>query len=58
VDGTTTIIGKGLTTRKTEKGKKLTINEAVSAGDQVTVTYHDMSGTMHAAEVKVLNKKN
>jgi len=58
VDNTTKIIGKGLTTKKTEKGKNLTVTEAVGAGDQVSVTYHDMAGTMHAAEVKVLNKKN
>ena len=57
VDGETKVIGKGLSTKKMEKGKKLTASEAMSMGDQVAVTYHDMSGSMHAAEVKVLSKK-
>ena len=59
VDGTTKIIGKGLTTKTNEKaaeGKKMTPVDAVGAGDMVTVTYHDMSGTMHASQVKVTQK--
>src|SRR5436309_2780579 len=54
VDNDTKIIGKGLSTKKMEKGKKLTAPEAVAMGDQVSVTYHDMGGTMHAAEVRVM----
>ena len=30
--------------------------EAVAAGDRVRVSYHDMSGTMHAATVTVTTK--
>jgi hypothetical protein len=59
VDGTTKIIGKGLTTKTNEKaaeGKKMTLSDAVGAGDMVTVTYHDMGGTMHASQVKVTQK--
>jgi hypothetical protein len=56
VDGTTKFIGKGLSTKTREKGGKLTATDAVGSGDMVTVTYHDMGGTMHAAQVRVNNK--
>jgi len=56
VDGTTKFIGKGLSTKTREKGGKLTASDAVASGDMVTVTYHDMGGTMHAAQVRVNNK--
>jgi hypothetical protein len=56
VDGSTKFIGKGLSTKTREKGGKLTATDAVGNGDMVTVTYHDMGGTMHAAQVRVNNK--
>lgn len=51
VDGTTKFIAKGLST-KSAKGK-IMATDAVSPGDMVRVTYHDMGGTMHAATVRV-----
>ena len=54
VDGTTKFVGKGLGTKA--KMGKLTAPDAVSMGDAVSVTYHDMGGTMHAASVRITNK--
>jgi hypothetical protein len=56
VDGKTNVIGVGLSTKAKAKGSKLTITEALAAGDKVTVTYHDMGSTMHAATVRVTAK--
>jgi hypothetical protein len=54
IDGTTKFVGKGLSTKS--KGGKLTATDAVSMGDMVNVTYHDMAGKMHAANVQITNK--
>ena len=51
VDGTTKFVGKGLSTKS--KSGPLTATDAVHSGDSVTVSYHDMSGTMHAANVRI-----
>ncbi|HVD93363.1 MAG TPA: hypothetical protein VNC21_13805, partial [Vicinamibacterales bacterium] len=56
VDGKTNVIGVGLSTKQKAKGSKLTITESVNPGDKVTVTYHDMGSTMHAATVRVTAK--
>jgi len=56
IDAATKFIGKGLSTKTREKGGKITATDAVGTGDNVTVTYHDMGGTMHAAQVRVNNK--
>jgi hypothetical protein len=53
VDSKTKVIGTGLGTKGAPKGGKLSITEAVSAGDKVTVTYHDMGSSMHASTVRV-----
>ena len=55
VDGSTKFTGKGLTTKS--KGKPMAATDAVHQGDMVTVAYHDMSGTMHAASVRVTGSK-
>ena len=52
VDGSTKFVGKGLGT-KSATGK-LTATDAVHEGDQVSVSYHDMGGTMHAAQVRIV----
>jgi hypothetical protein len=54
VDGTTKFVGKGLGTKA--KAGKLTAPDAVGTGDMVSVTYHDMGGTMHAASVRITSK--
>jgi len=56
VDKDTTVVGKGLGTKGATTGGKLAITDALAAGDMVSVTYHDMSGTMHAATVRVTAK--
>jgi hypothetical protein len=54
VDSSTKFVGKGLGT-KAATGK-LTATDAVHEGDQVKVSYHDMSGMLHAAQVNVMAK--
>jgi hypothetical protein len=54
IDGSTTFVGKGLGT-KSAKGP-LPATDAVHEGDQVSVSYHDASGTMHAAQVRITAK--
>ena len=54
VDGSTKFVGKGLGTKA--RTGKLTAPDAVGADDAVSVTYHDMGGTLHAASVRITNK--
>jgi hypothetical protein len=54
VDGTTKFVGKGLGTKA--KTGKLTAPDAVGMNDMVSVTYNDMGGTMHAANVRITTK--
>jgi len=56
VDKDTRAIGKGLGTKGAPTGGRLSATDALSAGDKVSVTYHDMSGTMHAATIRVTSK--
>jgi hypothetical protein len=51
VDPSTKFVGKGLSTKS--KGAPMSPTDAVHEGDKVTVAYHDMGGTMHAASVRV-----
>jgi hypothetical protein len=51
VDGSTKFTGKGLSTKS--KGKPMASSDAVHEGDRVTVAYHDMGGSMHAASVTI-----
>jgi hypothetical protein len=51
MDSTTKFVGKGLTTKS--KGAPMAATEAVHEGDKVTVSYHDMAGTMHASNVRI-----
>jgi hypothetical protein len=54
IDGSTKFVGKGLSTKSA--AGKITAPDAVGAGDRVTVSYHDMGGTMHAANVRITTK--
>lgn len=54
IDSTTKFVGKGLGT-KSQKGP-LTATDAVAMNDRVSVTYHDMGGSMHAARVSITSK--
>jgi len=55
IDGKTTFIGKGLSTKTRQKGK-MTATDSVAANDKVSVSYTDMSGTLHATEVRITDK--
>lgn len=54
IDSSTKFVGRGLGTKS--KAGTLTATDAVGAGDKVSVAYHDMGGTMHAASVRVTSK--
>jgi hypothetical protein len=51
LDSATKFTGKGLTTKS--KGAPMSATDAVHEGDRVTVSYHDMGGSMHAASVRI-----
>src|SRR5262245_58820027 len=53
VDAKTNVVGKGVGTKSREKGGKATIADLLGTGDRVTVTYHDMGGTLHASKVEL-----
>jgi hypothetical protein len=55
IDNTTKFTGKGLGT-KAKQGPVMA-TDAVHEGDMVTVSYHDMAGTMHAASVRITSTK-
>jgi hypothetical protein len=57
VDGSTKFTGKGLGTKTKAGGGKMSATDAVHDGDMVSVSYHDMGGTMHAASVRVTSAK-
>ena len=54
VDAATHAVGKGLGTATKSTGGKAPITDLIKAGEEVSVTYHDMGGTLHAASVHVL----
>lgn len=57
IDTTTRFIGKGLSHKSAaakEAGKSLMATDAVKDGQRVRVKYHDMGGTMHAAEIRIM----
>jgi hypothetical protein len=58
VDDKTHIIGRGastLTRKRKAAGASTYLKDFVHADDEVTVSYHEMGGTMHAGEVRVLS---
>jgi hypothetical protein len=56
VDSKTKVIGRGAGTKSAAAGGKVSITDLVGTGDKVTVSFHDMGGTLHAAEVRVTAK--
>jgi hypothetical protein len=54
VDAKTKVVGKGVGTNAAAKGKggRASITDLLGAGDRVSVTYQDMSGTLHARTVE------
>ena len=55
-DAQTKVVGRGAGTATKATGGKAAITDLVAAGDKVTVSFHDMGGTLHAAEVRVTAK--
>ncbi len=56
IDKETSVTAKGATTKTLElkaEGKGTKLTDFVKVGDQVTVSYHDMGATKHAANVRV-----
>jgi hypothetical protein len=56
IDGTTKVIGKGAGTAAAAAGGKIVVTDLVSNGDTVSVTYHPMGNSLHAAEIRVTAK--
>ncbi len=60
VDSKTEVTGQGVGTKiremKEAGGKGATIVDLVGNGDSVTVVYHDMGATKHAAEVRITRR--
>ena len=59
VDKSTKVLGKGLSTltrEKKAKGETFTFTDGVAVDDIVKVSYHDMAGKLHAAQVTVVQK--
>lgn len=61
VDSTTKVIGTGASHKSAEKkgaNEPTIITDFVKVGDSVSVTYHDMDGSKHAASVRVRATKS
>jgi hypothetical protein len=56
IDSKTKVIGRGAGTKSAAAGGKVAITDLVSTGDKVSVSFHDMGGTLHASEVRVTAK--
>jgi hypothetical protein len=59
IDNETKVVAVGAGTaaaKAAATGAKMTITDYVGIGDQVTVTYHKMAGSLHAAQVRVRSK--
>jgi hypothetical protein len=54
VDASTHAVGKGMSTATKGTGGKAPITDLIKTGDNVSVSYHDMGGTLHAATVHVV----
>jgi hypothetical protein len=56
IDGSTKVIGRGAGTAAAAAGGKTVVTDLVSTGDTVSVTYHQMGNSQHAAEIRVTAK--
>jgi hypothetical protein len=52
VDAKTLVVGTGIGTQSQAKGGKVTVADLLTAGDKVTVTYHETGGTNLATYVR------
>ncbi len=56
VDNTTDLMGEGVGTAAAKSGGKLNLLTYLTPGDRVTVTYHKLKDTLHASEIRILQK--
>jgi len=56
IDGSTKVVGTGAGTATAAAGGKIPVTDLVKRGDRVSVTYHQMGSTLHAAEIRVTGK--
>ncbi len=56
IDAKTKVVARGAGTATRKTGGKGAITDLVSMGDKVSVSFHDMGGTLHASEVRVTAK--
>jgi hypothetical protein len=56
IDAETKVIGQGAGTAAAAKGGRIAITDYVKTGDRVTVSYHKMGSSLHAAEVRVMQR--
>ena len=56
IDSKTKVVGRGAGTKAQAAGGKVAITDLIAAGDKVSVSFHDMGGTLHASEVRVTAK--
>jgi Domain of unknown function (DUF5666) len=56
IDAKTKVVGRGAGTAAAAKGGKASITDLVAMGDKVSVSFHDVGGTLHASEVRVTAK--
>ena len=56
IQPSTKVIAKGAGTAAAAQGGKITITDAVAAGDRVSVSYHDAGSALQASEVRVTVK--
>ena len=56
IDGETKVVARGAGTAAEAKGGRLVITDFVKTGDRVSVSYHKMGTSLHAAEVRVMSK--
>jgi hypothetical protein len=54
IDATTRVVGQGAGTKTAAAGGRTAITDLVKAGNRVSVNYHEMGGTLHAATVRVV----
>ncbi len=56
IDSKTKVVARGAGTATRKTGGKGAITDLVAMGDKVSVSFHDMVGTLHASEVRVTAK--
>ena len=56
IDGETKVVGEGAGSAAAAKGGRIAITDIVKTGDRVSVSYHKMGTTLHAAEVRLMQR--